>query len=420
MIIENVLGTFEVDEDRRTLKALSLVEDKLLNKFISLQYRFWRHDYLPQYVYMPLETHNEVFDWRTMLINALKEGTSFPYTKDKSRYSLVLDNILPLPRSSKSTRKKPYPVNRALSMWDGKSSCVYLLPLDFITMRDVLADNDFTSANGTDIVSFAQFLNLNAVSPNSNSNLSNFEITMPTSGQVVIDPMLVMKALEEIDYYKNRVEKLIEEFSDYRSKQDEEMRRLKEKTAADNETIKELNHHIEKLTYGVCKKNKTHRLKQIVPPWHENNLRKLYAKLVEKGLVSQTTKEDDFLYVFGCGDDRPEFVKVTWIARTPKNKPSFVSLLDLLQRMGYDERILAEHLNNTFRLPENSNWENYALDRITDPFVKEGMSNEKDKFPPFKPQHLYNHGHLKKEIKEEKSSIIIEIIEGIKKNSKFS
>ncbi len=321
MIIENVLGTFEVDEVRRTIKAISLVEDKFLKQYLSIQYSSSRHDYLPHFGYMPLRTvTREVTDWRTLLIKSLKEGLSFPYYSNKTRYFIILDELLPTDPSVVGRRKTPYIVNQALSIYDHGVSCAYALPLDYETMERVLEEEDFTSSNGTDIVTFTAY--------NSDKGLSNFE-------QMSIEAMSTAESLEIIDVFKKQVEELHRQLGSIQEIYVKEIERLTRERDHAREELAKVKGKASAKAQRMKTGNKVTRLPDN-PRWNQIRLTHLYDKLKESGFIDDRTPLDVFLFPFGYGNLKANDQKIKWAKKAKTNKfGSKKSLLDLLQQMGY-------------------------------------------------------------------------------------
>lgn len=321
MIIENVLGTFEVDDVNRTIKAISLVGDEFLKQYLSIQYSYSRHDYVPHFGYMPLRTvTREVTDWRTMLIKSLKEGHSFTYYSNKTRYFILLDELLPTDPSVVGRRKTPYIVNQALSIYDHGVSCAYALPLDYETMERVLEEEDFTSSNGTDIVTFAAY--------NSDKGLSNFE-------QMSIEAMATAQSLEIIDVFKKQVEELHRQLGSMQDIYIKEIERLTRERDHAREELAKAKGKASAKAQRMKTANKVTRLPDN-PRWNQIRLSHLYDKLKESGFIDDRTPLDVFLFPFGYGNLKTNDQKIKWAKKAKTNKfGSKKSLLDLLQQMGY-------------------------------------------------------------------------------------
>ena len=327
MIIENVLGTFEVDENRRTIKALTLVEDEALNKLLSIQYNRSRHDYLPQYTYVPLETDtHDLYDWQPMLINAFKQGQEFAYYSDKSRYFIKLDELFPIDVSISGKRKTPYIINRFAKLWDKGVSVAYALPLDFETMERVLEQEDYTSPNGTDIIAFGSYLQY--TDAQSEQGISHFET-------VSTDAMSTADCMQIVDIFKKQVQELHRQIGSFQEKYLGELERLTKERDAARAELAALKGKVAIKAQPMKAANKTMRL-PFNPQWNAIRLTHLYDELIKGGFIDKETSLDVFLYPFGYGNLKTNDEKVKWAKRASLSKyGSKKSLLDLLQQMGY-------------------------------------------------------------------------------------
>lgn len=73
--------------------------------------------------------------------------------------------------------------------------------------------------------------------------------------------------------------------------------------------------------------------------------------LIERGYISNQTKEDDFLYQFGCLDRINETQPIIWTKKNSRTKAaSKKSLLDLLVLIGYDEKQIRKNINSVFSI----------------------------------------------------------------------
>lgn len=323
MILENVLGTFEVDEDNGKIKAVSLVDDEALNKLLSIQYNRSRHDYLPQYTYVPLETdtHN-LYDWRPMLINAFKQGQEFAYYSDKSRYYIKLDVLFPIDVSITGKRKTPYIINKFAKLWDKGVSVAYALPLDFETMERVLEQEDFTSPNGTDIIALESYLQY--TDAQSEQGISRFETVLN-----------VADCLEIVDIFKKQVQELHRQIGSFQEKYIGELERLTKERDAARAELAALKGKVAIKAQPMKTANKTMRL-PFNPQWNAIRLTHLFDELQKGGFIGEKTSLDVFLYPFGYGNLKTNDEKVKWVKRASLSKyGSKKSLLDLLQQMGY-------------------------------------------------------------------------------------
>ena len=323
MILENVLGTFEVDEDNGKIKAVSLVDDEALNKLLSIQYNRSRHDYLPQYTYVPLETDtHDLYDWRPMLINAFKQGQEFAYYSDKSRYYIKLDVLFPIDVSITGKRKTPYIINKFAKLWDKGVSVAYALPLDFETMERVLEQEDFTSPNGTDIIALESYLQY--TDAQSEQGISRFETVLN-----------VADCLEIVDIFKKQVQELHRQIGSFQEKYIGELERLTKERDAARAELAALKGKVAIKAQPMKTANKTMRL-PFNPQWNAIRLTHLFDELQKGGFIGEKTSLDVFLYPFGYGNLKTNDEKVKWAKRASLSKyGSKKSLLDLLQQMGY-------------------------------------------------------------------------------------
>lgn len=323
MILENVLGTFEVDEDNGKIKAVSLVDDEALNKLLSIQYNHSRHDYLPQYTYVPLETDtHDLYDWRPMLINAFKQGQEFAYYSDKSRYYIKLDVLFPIDVSITGKRKTPYIINKFAKLWDKGVSVAYALPLDFETMERVLEQEDFTSPNGTDIIALESYLQY--TDAQSEQGISRFETVLN-----------VADCLEIVDIFKKQVQELHRQIGSFQEKYIGELERLTKERDAARAELAALKGKVAIKAQPMKTANKTMRL-PFNPQWNAIRLTHLFDELQKGGFIGEKTSLDVFLYPFGYGNLKTNDEKVKWAKRASLSKyGSKKSLLDLLQQMGY-------------------------------------------------------------------------------------
>ncbi len=323
MILENVLGTFEVDEDYGKIKAVSLVDDEALNKLLSIQYNRSRHDYLPQYTYVPLETDtHDLYDWRPMLINAFKQGQEFAYYSAKSRYYIKLDVLFPIDVSITGKRKTPYIINKFAKLWDKGVSVAYALPLDFETMERVLEQEDFTSPNGTDIIALESYLQY--TDAQSEQGISRFETVLN-----------VADCLEIVDIFKKQVQELHRQIGSFQEKYIGELERLTKERDAARAELAALKGKVAIKAQPMKTANKTMRL-PFNPQWNAIRLTHLFDELQKGGFIGEKTSLDVFLYPFGYGNLKTNDEKVKWAKRASLSKyGSKKSLLDLLQQMGY-------------------------------------------------------------------------------------
>ena len=323
MILENVLGTFEVDEDNGKIKAVSLVDDEALNKLLSIQYNRSRHDYLPQYTYVPLETDtHDLYDWRPMLINAFKQGQEFAYYSDKSRYYIKLDVLFPIDVSITGKRKTPYIINKFAKLWDKGVSVAYALPLDFETMERVLEQEDFTSPNGTDIIALESYLQY--TDAQSEQGISRFETVLN-----------VADCMEIVDIFKKQVQELHRQIGSFQEKYIGELERLTKERDAARAELAALKGKVAIKAQPMKTANKTMRL-PFNPQWNAIRLTHLFDELQKGGFIGEKTSLDVFLYPFGYGNLKTNDEKVKWAKRASLSKyGSKKSLLDLLQQMGY-------------------------------------------------------------------------------------
>lgn len=103
--------------------------------------------------------------------------------------------------------------------------------------------------------------------------------------------------------------------------------------------------------------------------------KELRDSLIEKGYISNQTKEDVFLYQFGCLGDTDTIQPIIWTKKNSRAKiANKKSLLDLLVLIGYDEKQIRQNVNSVFSIDKGkkftpqdySNYKNWEKDIISE------------------------------------------------------
>ena len=348
MIIENVLGTFEINEKKMTIKAISFEKDFEQVLADIGQNRYNSTD-LPL-LFGGLMNADEI-GMLKCLVGEFRTGREFNYTKVKSRFLVDLSWLLD---TGTTVDESDYcHVINYGPLRHKKYRIGYIMPRDAVGLYDAIKFNRLTSLDCLDIFNYAQCISVNG------SENSEFK-HMIKSVNVKVE--VNTKNLESISKSLTTLLELsakLEEMTSMSELNKSDLKRLKD-------TIKESTQKHQKaleplllfLHTKVRKNNQKNSLDHLPPLtfWNERKLKHLHHELIDEKFISSDTSEDDFQYTFGFTAGRVKNNEIWWI-KTTNNKISKISLFDLLQQMGYrtPKHFKPSLLNANFRFPRLDN-----------------------------------------------------------------
>lgn len=347
MIIENVLGTFEVDEVRRTIKAISL-EEQVLHS---------------DYSQMALVVNRVIIDYYDPILaeqafHAFRKRTEFPYRVIAKHYVV---NISQLFLQEKAT--KTLTIGRQSFTIGGDNTCMLgiRLPLDVLTINRLFASRSVTGQHAKDIYDYYHIAIYRNNLPTIQSQ-PGFDKAL--AWQMIfgvndnsMDPENVANALgriadlkKEIDNKKALKKKLTEKRTSIEQQiadTDSELSGLEQEYDELYGVIAPLIKKVAQAAQAQQAMNKNDRFSQL-PNYTQAGIVYLAEKLREHGYIEYDSI-DNVLYIFGHGNQGSPFVK--WTAKNERTRePSKISLLDLLVLMGYSKNEIRAKINGTFQV----------------------------------------------------------------------
>lgn len=347
MIIENVLGTFEVDEVRRTIKAISLEEQDLHS----------------EYSQMVLVVNRVVINYcdpilAEQALHAFRKQIEFQYRVVGRHYVINISHLFLQEKAIKALTigRQTFTIGR-----DNTCMLGIRLPLDVQTVNRLFESHSVTGQHAKDIYDYYNVAIYRNCLPTIQSrpgfdNALAWQMIFGVNDNSM-DPENVANALgriaelkKEIDNKKALKKKLTEKLASIEQQiadTDSELSGLEQEYDELYGVIVPLMKKVAQAAQAQQAMNKNDRFSQL-PNYTRAGILYLAEKLREHGYIEYDSI-DDVLYIFGHGSQGSPFVK--WTAKNDRTRePSKISLLDLLVLMGYSENEIRAKINGTFQV----------------------------------------------------------------------
>ena len=348
MIIENVLGTFEVDEKRKNIKALSFEKD-FSQVLADVGYN--RYNSTDMNIMFGGGMTSDEISVFERLITAFREGREFQYAKIKSRYLVDMSWLL-----SNDRRTQPSDMCHVINygpVYLKKFEIAYLMPRDVVGLYDAFAVNQWTSLDCFDLFCVGQ-----SISDSGSQNKEFKHLIQSKSVKVDInrkqleaiqDSLAALLALNnELEYTANKRDFKIEEIKRIKDG-------IKKKTNEHKDALDPLFTFLGTKIRNQNRANSQDHLPQPPEIWSPVRIGFLYDELLKEKFIAGDTLKNDFIYSFGFTKGILKQKIVQWIKVT-NGKVSKTSLFDMLQLMGYRKKrkerwFTPSALKGTFEFP---------------------------------------------------------------------